>query len=111
MSDDPRPLKAVLLEDADDDARNQFAQLLAQHSAIADAQERDGLDWLFIPTPTEYERMRKYTQPPDYDRCPKCKKGRLILTVHHGNIGDSIHVACKWGSPDCGFKEYVSDPA
>jgi hypothetical protein len=110
MSDDPRQLKKVLIGDATTEDKRQFAEMLANMSAVAEAQERDGLDWLFLPTPTEYAKIEPFTRPPNYDKCPKCGKGRVILTVHHGNVGDSLHLVCKWGDKNCGFKTYISDP-
>jgi hypothetical protein len=111
VSDDPRPLRAQLLDKASTEQQREFAKMLAEECAIADKQHTEGKDWLFLPTPTEYEKIRPYTQPPNYDKCPKCGKGRVILEIYHGNVGDSLHLVCKWGQPDCDFKEYVSDPS
>ena len=106
MSDDPRILKAVLLQDATADEQEAFVKMLAEQCANADRQESHRC-WTYIPSPTEYERMRKYW--PD-EKCPKCGKGRLGLEFYHGNIGESVHVKCMFGgAPGCDFKEYVSD--
>ncbi len=106
MSDDPRPLKAVLLGDATTEESRKFAELLAEQCAAADRQDTYR-DWLFIPSPSEYERLRKYWGGDE--KCPKCQRGRLIVEIYHGNLGDSIYVKCGWGAPGCDFKEYVSD--
>jgi len=50
--------------------------------------------------------MKKYWRN---EKCPKCGKGRLRLEFYHGNIGDSIHIKCAWGTPECDFSEYISD--
>jgi hypothetical protein len=103
MSDNPNTLKRTLLEDASTDTQREFAKMLAEQCAVADVQ-KDHRCWTFIPTPTEYDRMRQYQ-----DGCPKCKKGRCILEFFHGNLGESVNVVCRWGEPWCDFKEYVSD--
>lgn len=53
--------------------------------------------------------MLRYNRPPNYDKCPKCNKGRLVVEIYRGNFGDSWHVVCKWGKEGCNFKEYISD--
>jgi hypothetical protein len=107
MSDNPNKLKATLLEDASTEDRKEFAKMLAEQCAIADAQKNHRC-WTFIPSPTEYERMAKYNKPPDYDKCPQCG-GRLGLQFYHGNIGETVNIVCTpWGK-GCGFKEYISD--
>jgi hypothetical protein len=108
MSGDPRRLKATLLGEADTAQQQAFAKMLAEQCAIAESQT-NGKAWLFIPTPAETDRLRRFVSPPDYDRCPKCRKGRVVLEVYHGNVGDSLHVVCRWGQAGCDFQEYVSD--
>lgn len=109
MSDIPRELKAVLLEDATTDEQRAFARLLAEECAIAETQKAHRC-WTYIPSPTECERMRKYWGGDE--KCPKCKKGRLILEFYHGNIAESVFISCGdrvWGRSECDFREYVSD--
>jgi Pyruvate/2-oxoacid:ferredoxin oxidoreductase delta subunit len=107
MSDNPNALKAVLLSEADTEQQREFAKMLAEECARADLQAKGHRCWFFVPTPTEYERLKKYNQPPNYDRCQKCGKGRLHVEVYHGNIGSSWNVVCS--NKACDFKEYVSD--
>jgi len=105
VSDNPLELKAILLDNATTAEQQAFAKMLAEQCAVAEDQ-RSGVDWSFILSPTEYERMKKYWRN---EKCPKCGKGRLRLEFYHGNIGDSIHIKCAWGTPECDFSEYISD--
>jgi hypothetical protein len=102
---DPRQLKKTLLSDATTEQQKEFAKLLAEQCAIADMQAKGHKCWFFVPTPTEWERLKKYSGPPNYDRCPKCEKGRVRVEVYHGNIGSSWHIVCS----ACDHKEYISD--
>ena len=106
MSDNPNVLKATLLDDASTEQKQAFAKMLAEQCAMADLQAKGHCCWFFVPTPTEYERMQKFNQPPNYDKCPNCGKGRVFVEVYHGNIGSSWHLKC---TKECGFKEYISD--
>lgn len=105
----PNALKATLLSEASTEQQKEFAKMLAEQCAEADLQAKGHRCWFFVPSPTEYERLSKYNQPPHYDTCQKCeangKHGRLRVEVFHGNIGSSWHVVCS----GCDFKEYVSD--
>jgi Pyruvate/2-oxoacid:ferredoxin oxidoreductase delta subunit len=105
MSDNPNKLKAVLLENATTEQQKEFAKMLADECARADLQAKGHRCWFFVPSPTEYEKMAKYNQPPNYDKCPKCSKGRLRVEVYHGNIGSSWTIKCS----QCDFNEYISD--
>lgn len=113
MSDDPNKLKATLLEEATTEQQREFAKMLAEECARAELQAKGHRCWFFVPTPTEYEKMRKFNQPPMYDRCPKCSplpgpyRGRIKIEVYHGNIGSSWNAVCT--NKDCDFKEYISD--
>ena len=109
MSDNPNKLKSMLLEDASDEQKKEFAKMLAEQCAQADLQAKGHRCWFFVPTLDEYERMKKYAQPPTYDRCPKCNKGRVVVEIYRGNLGDSWNLVCRWGEKDCDFKEYISD--
>jgi len=108
MSDNPNALKKVLLENASTEQQREFAKMLAEASATADLQAKGHKCWFFIPTPEEMEMMKKFNQPPNYDKCPKCGKGRIIVEIYRGNIGDSWHAVCRWGAEGCDFKEYIS---
>lgn len=109
MIDDPNAIDAVLLEHATPELQKQFVEML---KGLKDSHElqKTHLCWFFIPSPAEYERMRKYAEAPGYDKCPKCGKGRLVVEIYRGNIGDSWNLKCRWGKDGCDFKEYVSDP-
>jgi hypothetical protein len=61
---------------------------------------------------TEWEKMKRFSEGPDYDKCPKCGKGRIIVEIYRGDLGDSWDLVCKkWGDPNhkCDFKEYIPD--
>jgi hypothetical protein len=105
MSDNPNKLKATLLENATTEQQLEFAKMLAEQCASADLQAKGHRCWFFVPTTTEWERMKKYSEPPNYDKCPKCCKGRLRVEVYHGNIGSSWTLKCS----QCDFNEYISD--
>ena len=109
MSDDPNRLKQIILAEASLEHQQEFAKMLAEQCAVADMQAKSHRCWFFIPSPTEYEKMMKFNQPPNYDKCPKCGKGRIIIEIYRGNIGDSWTAKCMWGEKDCDFKEYISD--
>lgn len=103
MSDNPNKLKAQLLENASTEDKKQFAEMLAQQCAIQDLQSKGHRCWYFIPSPLEYERMKKYQ-----NKCPKCGKGgNLVVEIYRGNVGDSLHIVCR--AKGCDFKEYISD--
>lgn len=105
----PNKLKAVLLEQADTEQQREFAKMLAEQCAIADLHAKGHRCLFFIPTPTEYERMEKYTQPPDYDKCPKCGKGRLRLLQQYEYVCSGLYLVCCRGKEDCDFRECISD--
>lgn len=109
MSGNPNELKSLLLSDASTEQAKEFAKMLAEQCAQADLQAKGHRCWFFIPSPTEYEKMRKYTQPPTYDRCPKCNKGRLVVEIFRDSLCDSWSLVCRWGEKDCDYKEYISD--
>ena len=97
MSDDPRKLKTVLLEDATTEEQRQFAELLAQQCAIADRQQTHR-DWLYIPSPTEYERMRKYWGGDE--KCPKCPMRGIC--ANRPDLRDSLLVRIQTDELDFG---------
>lgn len=105
----PNTLKQTLLEDCTTEQKAEFAKMLAEQCATADLQAKGHRCWFFIPSPTEYERMAKYSKAPDYDKCPKCKKGRVVVEIFRDNIGDWWSLKCYWGEKDCDFKETISD--
>lgn len=109
MTDNPNKLKAMLLGDCSTEQKQEFAQMLAKLCTQHDLQATGHRCSFFIPSPTEYERLRKYNQPPNYDKCPKCGKGRLFVEVYKGNLGESWNVVCTRKEQGCDFKEYVSD--
>ncbi len=106
---DPNKLKSILLENATTEQQKEFAKMLAEQCASADLQAKGHRCWFFVPSITEWERMKKYSEPPNYDKCPKCNKGRLRVEVYHGNIGSSWTLKCSWGDKGCDFSEYISD--
>lgn len=110
MSDDPRKLKAVLLSEASTEQQREFAKMLAEQCAEAERKEKGHNCWFFIPSEAEYEKMKKFAQPPNYDRCPKCGKGRIVVEVRRWNLGDSWHLVCRWSGGGCDFEEEISDP-
>jgi hypothetical protein len=102
----PNNLKKELLENASTEHQKQFAEMLAKQCAIHDLQATGHRCWFFIPSPTEYEKMKKYQYP--NNKCPKCKgKSNLVVEIYRGNIGDSWNVVCR--EKGCDFKEYISD--
>lgn len=106
MTNDSDKLIVIPLEEATPDQQQQLAKLIVEQTEIAVAQRTGHRCWMMIPNAVEVERMRKYPE----EKCPQCQKGRLVLQVYHGNIGDSINLVCKgWGNDGCGFKEYISD--
>jgi hypothetical protein len=110
MSDDPNKLKAVLLEDADTETQKEFAKMLAEQCETAKREAEGHYCWFFIPTPTEYERMSKYNQPPNYDKCPKCGKGRLFIEKKSWSMGVSLKLKCTQTKiSGCNFEEEVGD--
>lgn len=108
MSDNPNALDKVLLESADPELKSQFLQLLKDQKDTHELQKSHRC-WFFIPTLTEWERMKRFAEAPNYDKCPKCSKGRIVAEIYRGNLGDSVNLVCRWGDPQCGFKEYISD--
>lgn len=109
MSDNPNKLKAQLLEDTSTEDKKQFAEMLAQQCAIHNLQATGHRCWFFIPSPTEYEKMKKYQYP--NEKCPKCGKGSVLVEIYRGNVGDSWNIVCRFGEKGCDFKEYISDDA
>lgn len=97
-------LQPVPLSEAD---KLEVAKMFKALSDIDKAQANGHRCWFFLPTPSEYERMAKFAHGDQ--KCPKCGKGRIVVEVYHGNIGDSWHAVCKWGADGCDFKEYISD--
>lgn len=106
MSDNPERLKAILLEQASTEQQQVFASLLAQKCAEANLRVKGHRCWLFVPTQKEYDIMSKYAVN---DTCPKCGKGRVVLEVFKGNIGDCLWLKCYWGKEGCDFNEYASE--
>ncbi len=108
MSDNPNKLKAILLENADTEAQVAFAKMLAQECATFELQKTHRC-WTMIPTEKEMKSMAKYNESPNYDKCPKCKDGRVGLQYYRGSLGVSTSIVCKpWGN-GCGFKEDITD--
>ena len=110
MSGNPHKLKATLLEQADTESQREFARMLAEQCAEADLRAKGHRCLIFIPSPSEYERMKKYTQPPDYDRCPKCKEGRVKLLQQDESFTYGLYLVCQFSKSDCDFRELISDP-
>lgn len=108
MSDNPNALDKVILEQASPELQQQFLAMLKEQKDTHELQKSHRC-WFFVPSPTEYERMKKFTEAPNYDKCPKCGQGRVIIEIFRGNLGDSWNAICKWGDKGCDFKEYVSD--
>ncbi len=107
----PNALKAILLEDATTEQQKEFAKLLAEQCATADRQAKGHVCWTYVPTETEYARMRPYALPPDYDTCRKCNQGRVRVEFYHGNMGIGMTLVCSnVTKKTCDFKEYISDP-
>ena len=110
MSDDPNKLKAILLENSDTETQKEFAKMLAEQCETAKREAEGHRCWMFIPSPAEYERMKKYNQAPNYDKCPKCGSGRLVLEQRNWNMGASLKVKCKWSKlGGCDFEEEIGD--
>lgn len=104
MSDNPtNALNKVLLENASPELREQFLQMFREQRDAHELQKTHRC-WFFPPTPSEYERMRKYAEN---DRCPKCGRGRVVIEIYAGNIGDNWYATCKWGANGCDFQEYI----
>jgi hypothetical protein len=97
------------LKDAPTDIQKQFLDMIKEQRDTA-ALQRVHRCWFFVPSPTEWERLKAYAVAPDYDKCPKCKKGRLVVEVYNGNIGQGWTLVCRRDADGCDFKEYVSDP-
>jgi hypothetical protein len=53
--------------------------------------------------------MAKYNQPPDYDKCPKCKEGRLKVEIFKdGFVGDTLILVCtNRETVGCDFNEWL----
>lgn len=109
MSDNPTALKNILLSEADTETQKAFAALLAEQCATHERQKTHKCSF-FVPSPTEYERMKKFAVAPDYDKCPKCRKGRVLIETTSWSMGESMDAVCKWGEPGCDFKESIDDP-
>lgn len=101
-------IDAVILQNASPELQQQFLELLKNQKDSAELQKTHRC-WFFVPSPAEYEKMKRFNEGPNYDKCPKCGKGRVVVEIYRGNIGDSWHLVCKWGDQKCDFKEYVSD--
>ena len=116
----PNNLKQILLSDASSEAQKEFAKMLAEQCAEADLKAKGHVCWLEIPNADEYAIMAKYAQQrvpgspdgnPKYTEqppCPKCGKGRVVLTIRHDNLGQNLWLKCQFGEPNCDFKEYSS---
>ncbi len=105
LSDNPNALDAVLLEHADPELKGQFLKMLKEQKDTHELQKSHRC-WFFIPSPTEYEKMRRFTED---DKCPKCGEGRVVVEIFRGNMGDSWHLVCRFNDKGCDFKEYISD--
>src|SRR5687768_1087504 len=104
MSDDPNVLRSVPLEFATPELQKQFLDMLKNQRDMEELQKTH-LCWFYVPTPTEYERMKKFTEAPNYDKCPKCGKGRVVIEIRHWSMGCSWNAVCRWGVEGCDFKE------
>lgn len=109
MSDDPRVLKSILLEEATTEQQQEFAKMLAKQCAEAELQAKGHRCHCFIPNRKEYEIMAKYN---DDDTCPKCGSGRILLEIFHGNFGENYLLRCYFSKQPggCDFKEEANDP-
>jgi DNA-directed RNA polymerase subunit M/transcription elongation factor TFIIS len=61
--------------------------------------------WMYIPTAKACKAMLRYGED---DTCPKCGKGRMILEVVHGSLGDVHVLKCYW-SESCDYEEDITD--
>lgn len=99
-------LKAVLLEDASTEDKQQFAGMLAKACAQEDLDKSGHRCWMFVPRPNEYAIMAKYAKD---DKCPKCGKGRIVLEVYKGNFGDNYWLKCYFNE-GCDYRECATLP-
>jgi hypothetical protein len=107
MSDNPNKIVPVLLNQANPQLQQQLLQMVKEQKDTHELQ-KDHRCWSFVLSLAECEKLKPFQQAPDYDRCPKCKKGRVILEFYHGNIGSCINAVCRWGEKDCGFSVEIS---
>lgn len=101
-------LEKVPLERATPEMQKQFFEMLAEQAATKERQKTHKC-WFFVPRPEEYEKMKKYKQPPDYDKCPNCKKGRIVIEIYSWELGEAWTAKCYWGKPDCNYEELITD--
>lgn len=109
MSDNPNKLKSILLADATTKQQEEFAKMLAEQCATANREAEGHLCWFNILSPTEYEKISKYNQPPNYDKCPKCGNGRLVIEKRSWSMGVSLTLKCRWSKGGCDFSEEIGD--
>lgn len=105
--DNPNKLKATLLSECSTKQQREFAKMLAEQCATADLQVKGHKCWFYVPSKTEWDRMKKYSEPPNYDGCPKCKKGRLRVQIEYWNMGCSWDLICS--EKNCDFREEIGD--
>jgi hypothetical protein len=108
MSEDKKSkLTAVPLEEATPGEIMELVEMMAQQKADQMVRKGGHKCWMFIPSQSEWERMKQFSVD---DRCPQCGNGRVIIDIYHGNIGICLNLVCKWSKGGCGFKQYISDP-
>lgn len=104
---DPVKLTAIPLEEATPDQVMQLVDMMSEQKANQKLRSSGHICWMNVPTLTEWERMVRFSKS---DQCPQCGKGRIVIEIYHGNMGQGITLKCKWGGGGCGFNEFISDP-
>jgi hypothetical protein len=100
-------LKTSLLEDCSTEQKVEFAKMLAKECTEENLKASGHRCYLFVPTQTEYDRMKKYAEN---DTCPKCGKGRIVLENVKSYVGDGLRLVCSpWHPGGCDFVEHISD--
>lgn len=99
--------KLTAAELSEEDKRS-IARMMVAEKVEAERVAKYGPSYMEMLTDSEWERIRTLRDA-HAGKCPACKKGRLVMTVFHGNLGDSVNVACR-GEEGCKWKEHVSDP-
>ncbi len=104
-------LKATLLENASTEQQKEFAKLLAEQCVEEERKANGHKCWLFVPPDEALEAMKKYNHAPDWDRCPKCKKGRVVVEIRNWSMGQALYFKCHFNKNGCEFEELFYDCA
>jgi hypothetical protein len=108
MSKDKKSdLTAIPLEEATPAQMMELVDMMAQQKADEMMRSSGHQCWMFVPSPTEWERMKQFSVD---DRCPQCGNGRVIIDIYHGSMGIGLRLVCMWSKGGCDFKQYISDP-